>query len=94
MAEIKNQNINYPVYQLLDGRLMRLQQVPRNYNRFHWQLHHYVKQQQVRRNPELDKLQKLFFLPTQCHLDLHNCVRNFEEKWGITRQELLYGAKL
>lgn len=86
--------MNTPIFKYVNGYLIELKEVPRNYNRFHWQLHHYVKQQQVRRNPELEKYQKLFFLPTQMHIDLHACVRNFEKKYGISRKELLYGAKL
>lgn len=80
-------------FKYINGMLIELDEIPKNYNRFHWQLHHYVKQQQVRRNPELEQYQKLFFLPTQMHIDLHNCIRNFKEKYGISRKELLYGAK-
>ena len=83
----------YPVYQYIGGKIIKLKVFPEYWNIWEWQLHHYVKQQQVRRNPELEKIQKLFFLPTQMHIDLHNCISNFKEKYGVSRRDLMYGAK-
>ena len=89
----------FPVYLLYAGSLQRADWVTdtEKYDHYNWQLHHYVKQQTWRRNEaELKKKgieQKLILLPTKCHLDLHACLSNFEEKWGIKRSELMYGAK-
>ena len=68
-----------------------------SYNHFVYQLHHFIKKQSYERNKKWYKEkgieQKLILLPTQCHIDLHNCISNFKEKWGIPRKELLYDAK-
>ena len=84
----------YPVYQYINGRLVKLRIPPSNYNVFEWQIHHYIERQYIRLHPdkfkEIEHLQKLFFLPTQMHLDVHSACRRFKEKWGIERKELLY----
>ena len=90
----------FPVYILYAGKLQSAQWVrdTGTYDHYNWHLHHYVKQQQWKRNEEKLRAkgveQKLVLLPIQCHIDLHNCVRNFKEKYGIDRSELLYGARL
>lgn len=89
----------FPVYILYAGKLQEAEWVKEtgSYDHYNWQMHHYVKQQTWRRNKEKLKKQgveqKLILLPIQCHLDLHACKSNFEEKWHIKRKELLYGAK-
>ena len=89
----------YPVYIFYAGNLQSAEWLKDtgNYDHYNWQLHHYVKQQEWKRNKDKLKAkgieQKLILLPVQCHLDLHACLSNFEEKWKIKRSELLYGAK-
>lgn len=89
----------FPVYILYAGRLQTAEWVHDvgTYDHYNWQMHHYIKQQTWKRNEKKLRAQgveqKLILLPTQCHVDLHNCVSDFEEKWGIKRSELLYGAE-
>lgn len=89
----------YPVFLLYAGSLQKAEWVTNteSYDHYNWQLHHFVKQQEWKRNEKLLKAkgveQKLILLPIQCHIDLHACISNFKEKWGIARNELLYGAK-
>lgn len=89
----------YPIYGLSSQGLVPIEILSTDdYNHNTHHMHHYIKQQDYRRNKkwydERGINQKLILLPVQCHNDLHNCVRNFKEKYGIERSELLYGAKL
>jgi len=98
-----NQDIKkYPIYQYIGGKIVKLKTIPEYWNPWQWQLHHYIKQQQIRRHPELEQYQKLFFLPSRIiidgiehnmHAELHQCTRDFKERYGIDRSELLYGAR-
>ena len=89
----------FPVYMLYDGEIHNADWVTstESYNHYTYQLHHYIKQQSWKRNQKEFETkgikQKLFLLPLQCHLDLHACLTGFEDKWGISRDKLLYGAK-
>lgn len=92
----------YPVYQYIGGKIVKLKVFPEYWNVWEWQLHHFVKRQQVRKHPELERLQKLIFLPVRIvidgtehnmHAELHNATRGFKERYGIERSDLLYGAK-
>lgn len=89
----------FPVFLLYAGTLQNADWVTNteSYDHYNWQLHHFVKQQEWKRNADKLKAkgveQKLFLLPIQCHLDLHACLTGFEDKWGISRDKLLYGAK-
>lgn len=98
----KNDLKKYPVFQYIGGKIVKLSVVPNSWNIWGWQLHHYVKQQQVKRHPELEQYQKLFFLPSRIvingiehnmHAELHNAHKDFEKLYGVKRSELLYGAK-
>ena len=89
----------YRVLMLYDGRLQNADWVmnTESYNHYVYQLHHYIKQQSYKRKGSWYKErgieQKLILLPIQCHLDLHNCLSGFKEKWGVERKELLFGAE-
>lgn len=100
-----NQDIKkYPVYIYQDGQLNFCDITSTDhYDHRYYQLHHYVKQQQVKRHPELEQFQKLFLLPIRIvinkiehnmHAELHNAHKDFEKLYGIKRSELLYGSKL
>lgn len=86
----------YPVYVLHNGILRRLKTLT-DWDSWEMQLHHYIPQQRIRQNPdkfkEIEHLQKLFFLPRLCHMELHAGTRNFKEKWGIERKELIYNLR-
>lgn len=68
-----------------------------DYNHYTHHLHHYIKQQDWKRNQkwfeERGIEQKLILLPVQCHVDLHNCISNFKEKYNIDRAELLFNRR-
>lgn len=89
----------YGVKMLYNGKLYPADWVQNtdSYNHYLYQLHHFIKQQSYKRNEQRYKeqgiKQKLILLPVQCHLDLHNCISDFEQKWKIKRSELLYGAR-
>lgn len=89
----------FPIYMLYNGEIYTADWVQNteSYNHHIYQLHHYIKQQSWKRNQKEYEAkgikQKLFLLPIQCHLDLHACLSKFEDKWGISRDKLLYGAK-
>lgn len=89
----------FPVYGLSTQGLVPIEiHSTEDYNHYTHHLHHYIKQQDWKRNQkwfeERRIEQKLILLPVQCHLDLHACLSNFEDKWGISRDKLLYGARL
>lgn len=94
----------YPVYQYVNGRLIKLKVPPTNYSIFEWQIHHFIPQQYKRLHPdkyaEIEHLQKLFFLPVRfidkegrehnMHGELHSGCRGFKQRYGIDREELIY----
>jgi hypothetical protein len=55
------------------------------------QLHHFIRRQQYKRNPDKYKnIQKLLLIPTQMHLDCHAYHSRFFDKWGIELKEVIY----
>lgn len=84
----------YPVYQYINGKMIRIYPTSACHDIYKWQVHHYITQSWIKRNKlkfkQIEHLQKLFVIPTQMHIDLHNSIRNFKGKWGIDRSELLY----
>ena len=68
-----------------------------DYNHYTHHLHHYIKQQDWKRNQkwfeERGIEQKLILLPVQVHVDLHACISNFKEKYNIDRGELLFNRR-
>ena len=68
-----------------------------DYNHYTHHLHHYIKQQDWKRNQkwfeERGIEQKLILLPVQVHIDLHNCISNFKEKYNIDRSKLLFSRR-
>lgn len=90
----------FPVFLLYAGTLQKADWITNteSYDHYNWQLHHFVKQQEWKRNGDRLKTkgieQKLILMPIQCHLDLHACLSSFEDKWRISRDKLLYGARL
>ena len=79
----------YPIYVYDYGILKRINR-PLGWNGY--QMHHYIKQQKMRYEDyaKIEHLQKLFLLPQAMHIDLHNFIKNFKDKWGIDIKELLY----
>lgn len=96
MGTTKVDLFKYPVYQYIDGYLLRIYPDGVEHNLFHWQVHHYIEQAWIKRNKlkfkQIEHLQKLFVLPTQMHLDLHAKHSKFKQKWGYDISELLYHA--
>ena len=94
MGTTKVDLFKYPVYQYIDGHLLRIYPDGVEHNLFHWQVHHYIRCEFIKKNKlkfkQIEHLQKLFVIPTQMHIDLHNHIRNFKNKWGIEPTELLY----
>lgn len=81
----------YPVYKYINyGQFIRIYPESAVHNICQWQVHHYIRKVQLKNDKKLEKKQKLFVVPTQLHIDLHNHIRNFEQKWGIAPETLLY----
>ena len=91
------QGLKYRYYIYNNGQLTQTLTPKISNDIFNYQWHHFIPQNIKKRNmqqyKELEHLQKLFFVPTQLHLDLHNHIRNFEQKWGIAPEELLYNYR-
>lgn len=100
-----NQEIKkYPVYMLEKGELRMIDiESTNDYNHYFYQLHHYIKQQEYKRNKKWfdDRgiKQKLILLSVPCHEQVHQqAIKNltdeeFENKYGISRWELLFNRK-
>jgi len=87
----------YPVFQLIGGKIIKLRQTPISWNTWEWQAHHYIAQNWIKGHKdkfkEVEHLQKIFFLPTECHCDLHAGSRKFKQSWGVERSELIWGLE-
>ena len=86
----------YPVYQYVSGRFVQIYPTSCEHDLFEWQIHHYIEQGYIKRNKlkfkQIEHLQKLFVIPAQMHLDLHQRHSKFKQKWGYDISELLYHA--
>lgn len=88
----------FPVYGLSTQGLVPIEiNSTKDYNHYTHHLHHYIKQQDWKRNQkwfeERGIEQKLILLPVQMHVDLHNCISNFKEKYNIDREHLLFNRR-
>lgn len=88
----------FPVYALSQQGLVPIEiHSIEDYNHYTHHLHHYIKQQDWKRNQkwfeERGIEQKLILMPVQCHVDLHACISNFKEKYNIDRAELLFNRR-
>ena len=86
----KDDIAKYPLYLYLDGDLIKISRPPTGI----LDPHHFIRTQWIRNNPEkfkeIEHLQKIIFLPRQCHAELHAKHSKFKERWGLDIQELLY----
>lgn len=70
-----------------------------DYNHLTHQLHHFIKQQEWKRNREWftvhDIKQKLILLPIWMHEQVHNCLNDeeFEQKFKISRWDLVFNRR-
>lgn len=88
----------FPVYGLCRQGLVPIEiHSTDDYNHFTHHLHHYIKQQDWKRNQkwfeERGIEQKLILMPVQVHVDLHNCISNFKEKYNIDRSKLIFNRR-
>lgn len=88
----------FPVYGLSSQGLVPIEiYSTEDYNHYTHHLHHYIKQQEWKRNKEwfIERgiEQKLILMPVQCHIDLHACVSDFEKKYNISREHLLFNRR-
>lgn len=94
----------YPIYRLVAGELVRCDIATlEEYNHYAFNLHHYIKQQEYKRNEKWFRdrgiEQKLILLSIPCHEQVHlQAVKNlsddaFEMAYGISRWELLFNRK-
>lgn len=99
--DFSNDINKYPMYQynIKEKKLIKIYKPPQTWDIWNWQMHHFVKRQKVKRNPELLKYQKLIFLPTRIiingiehnmHAEADNRHSKFEEMYGIKLSEVLY----
>jgi hypothetical protein len=88
----------FPVYGLCRQGLVPIEiYSTEDYNHYTHHLHHYIKQQDWKRNQkwfeERGIKQKLILLPVQVHIDLHACISDFKKKYNIDRSELLFSRR-
>ena len=95
----------FPIYGLSQGKLIPLSiENVNQYNHTTHQLHHYIKQQNYRKNKawfdERGIKQKLILLPVWVHLAVHQSPaganlsdEEFKEKVGISRWELIFNRR-
>ena len=94
----------YPVYALSQQGLIPIElSSTEDYNHQTHQLHHYIKQQEWKRNNNWFKsrhiIQKLILMPCYIHEQVHlQAIRNltdaeFEEKFKISRWDLLFNRR-
>lgn len=97
---------NFGVYGLThNGQLVRVPVFSTaDYNHSTHQLHHYIKQQEYKRNKQWFEdrgiKQKLFLIPKWLHLIVHNSPdgaqltdEKFIERFKVSRYELLFNRK-
>lgn len=96
---------NFGVYGLThNGQLVRVPVFSTNdYNHSTHQLHHYIKQQEYKRNKQwfenMGIKQKLILVPIYLHEHIHNtAVKNltdteFEQKFKISRWDLVFNRR-
>jgi hypothetical protein len=82
----------YPIYELYKGKLHKIEWLKStsDYNHFMYQLHHFVERKLLKKYPELEKHQKLILMPKDCNYDIDRRIRNFEKRWGIKLEEVVY----
>lgn len=97
----------YPIYALMtNGLFYKLENVKStsDYNHFTHHIHHYIKQQEYKRDKQWfdDRgiKQKLFLVPVWLHMIIHNnpdgmmmSDSEFEEKFKVSRWDLLFNRK-
>ena len=97
MGTTKKDIFKYPVYLYKNGRLIRIYPNNAYHNIFEMQYHHYIMCQWIKRNPikfkQIEHLQKLFLIPVEMHMDIHNRHSHFKQKWGIAPEKLLYNYR-
>ena len=87
----------YPVY-FYDEELQEVYEIDTQgyWNKFERDIHHYIRTQAIRNNPEkytkefLKDNQRLYLLPKNMHAELHAKHSKFYEKYGINIKDLLY----
>ena len=98
MGTTKIDLFKYPVYKYVNGALCQVYVSSANHNIFEVQVHHYIEQGWIKLNKlkfkEIEHLQKLFIIPTEMHMDIHNRHSKFLQKWGIPIEEFIYGECL
>lgn len=91
----------YPTYALSAQGLVPIEILSTNdYNHYTHQLHHYIKQQEWKRNKEWFEErgieQKLILLPEWVHNEVHGMKysdEEFKEKFKISRWDLLFNRR-
>lgn len=95
MGTTKKDIFKYPVFQYVNGRLVRIYPNNAFHNIFQLRYHHFIEQQFVKRNPikfkQIEHLQKLFLIPVEMHMDIHNRHSKFLQKWGLPLSDFVYG---
>jgi len=83
----------YPIFLFYQGRLIPFNHIiksTKDYDHSKKHLHHYIPLKCIKKYPKLERLQKLILLSPDMHFDLHYQYNNFQQKYGINRQNLIY----
>lgn len=100
--DLQNENIPKLKYDIKSRSLIKWDGIEEPF----WAFHHFVKRQKVKRNPELNKIQKLIYFPpiNKCietidnklgniHLEADAYHSKFEERWGIPLDDVVYRGR-
>jgi hypothetical protein len=99
---IKEDLQKYQLYVYENRKLIPIEPID-NYNKYYMQIHHFIKQQDYRRNKkwydERGIVQKLFLIPIALHESIH-CQgikhltdNEFYAQYGVKRSDMLFNRK-
>lgn len=81
---------NHPCFMFCKGDLLPLEKELSRWDGY--QRHHKITQSTLRANPERIQEQKIIYMPTDVHINLHGSMsqKRFKKLYGIEKKELLY----
>jgi hypothetical protein len=92
----------YQLYVYENRKLIPIEPIE-SWNKYYMNIHHYIKQQQYKRNPQWFRdrgiEQKLFLIPISFHECIHNqgikhlTDNEFYAQYGVKRSDMLFNKK-
>jgi hypothetical protein len=87
-----NDTDRYPLWEYTGSGIV---ECPAKKTRPGWQWHHYIPKRVVRKYVHLDRIQRLIYLPSEMHYNLHSGMTDerFYSLYKTARMDLLYNPK-